>query len=195
MSNGGFSFKKLYEDSKKALFQPKEYFSSMEIQGGLGDPILKVLVYGAIAGVFALLWSLFNISGFTGGILGGAIGIAAFFWSIVGAVIGVFIGGVIILIISSICNGNGNFEPNMRVAAAIMVILPINAFLGFFGGISYALDAIIGFAVNLYAVYMLYIAVTTTLEGKVQPAKAISYILGGLLVVFLIINLFAGHKY
>jgi len=195
MSNGGFSFKKLYEESKKALFQPKEYFSSMETQGGLGDPILKVLVYGAIAGIFALLWSIFNISGFTGGILGGAVGIAAFFWSIVGAVIGVFIGGVIILIISSICNGNGNFEPNMRVAAAIMVILPINAFLGFFGGISYALDAIIGFAVSLYGVYMLYVAVTRTLEGKVQPAKAISYILGGLLVIFLIINLFAGHKY
>ena len=195
MSNGGFSFKKLYEDSKKALFQPKEYFTSMETQGGLGDPILKVLVYGAIAGVFALLWSLLNISGFTGGILGGAVGIAAFFWSIFGAVIGVFIGGVIILIISSICNGNGNFEPNLRVAAAIMVILPINAFLGFFGGISYALDAIIGFAVNLYAVYMLYIAVTRTLEGKVQPAKAISYILGGLLVISLIVSLFTGHKF
>ena len=194
MSNEGFSFKKLYEDSKKALFQPKEYFSSMETQGGLGEPILKALVYGAIAGVFALLWSILNISGFTGGIFGGAIGIAAFFWSIFGAVIGVFIIGVIILIISSICNGNGEFEPNMRVAAAIMVVLPISAFLGFFGGISHTLDAIIGFAINLYAIYMLYIAVTKTLEGKAQPAKAISYILGALLVIFLIINLVARHK-
>jgi hypothetical protein len=189
MSNEGFSFKKLYEDSKKALFQPKEYFSSMETQGGLGEPILKVLVYGAIAGVFALLWSLLNISGFTGGILGGAVGIAAFFWSIFGAVVGVFIGGLIVLIISSICNGKGEFEPNMRVAAAIMVILPINAFLGFFGGISGALDAIIGFAVNIYGLYMLYIAVTRTLEGKVQPAKAISYILAGLVLIGLIANL------
>jgi hypothetical protein len=193
MSNEGFSFKKLYEDSKKALFQPKEYFSSMETTGGLGEPILKVLVYGAIAGVFALLWSLLNISGFTGGILGGAVGVAAFFWSIFGAVVGVFIGGLIILIISSICNGNGEFEPNMRVAAAIMVVLPINAFLGFFGGISHALDAIIGFAVNIYALYMLYTAVTRTLEGKVQPAKAVSYILGGLLVIALIVNLATRH--
>jgi hypothetical protein len=189
MSNEGFSFKKLYEDSKKALFRPKEYFSSMETTGGLGEPILKVLVYGAIAGIFALLWSVLNISGFTGGILGGAVGVAAFFWSIFGAVVGVFIGGLIVLIISSICNGNGEFEPNMRVAAAIMVILPINAFLGFFGGISGALDAIIGFAVNIYGLYMLYIAVTRTLEGKVQPAKAISYILAGLVLIGLIVNL------
>ncbi len=193
MSNEGFSFKKLYEDSKKALIQPKEYFSSMEIQGGLGEPILKVLVYGAIAGIFALLWSVLNISGFTGGILGGAFGVGAFFWSIFGAVVGVFIGGVIVLIISSICNGNGEFEPNMRVAAAIMVILPINAFLGFFGGISHTLDAIIGFAVNIYGIYMLYFAVTRTLEGKVQPAKAISYILAGLVLIGLIVNLATRH--
>lgn len=189
MSNEGFSFKKLYEDSKKALFQPKEYFSTMETQGGLGEPILKALVYGAIAGVFALLWSLLNLSGFTGGLLGGAVGIAAFFWSIIGAVIGVFVGGLIVLIISSICNGNSEFEPNMRIAAAIMVVLPINTFLGFFGGISHFLDAIIGLAVNLYALYMLYIAVTETLKGKPQPAKAVSYILGGLLVLFMIIGL------
>src|SRR6056297_1269410 len=183
MSNEGFSLKKVFEESKMVLFSPKEYFSSMETSGGLGAPILKVLVYGVIAGIFALLWSVLNLSGIGGGMFGGAIGIGAFFMTIIFAVIGVFVGGVIILIISSICNGNGEFEPNMRVAAAIMVVLPINAFLGFFGGISHALDAIIGFAVNIYALYMLYTAVTRTLEGKVQPAKAVSYILGGLLVI------------
>ncbi len=187
MSNEGFSFKKFYEDSKKALLSPKEYFESMETTGGLGEPIIKALIYGAIAGIFALLWSLFNLSA-SSGLFGSAIGIAAFIWSIVAAVIGVFIGGVIVLIISSICKGNSEFEPNMRVAAAIMVIMPINAFFGFLGGV-HILSAIISLALNIYALYMLYIAVTVSLKGSDQPAKVVSYVLGGLLILFFIIGL------
>lgn len=192
MSNEGFSFKKFYEDSKKALLSPKEYFETMETSGGLGEPIIKVLIYGGITGVFALLWSIFNLSA-TSGMFGGAIGIAAFFWSIIGAVIGVFIGGVIILIISSICKGNNEFEPNMRVAAAIMVIMPINAFFGFLGGV-HILSAIISLALNLYALYMLYFAVTVSLKGSDQPAKVVSYVLGGLLILFFLVGLSNRNK-
>ena len=73
----------------------------------------------------------------------------------------------------------------------IFFILPVNAILGFFGGISYVLGAIIGLAVNLYGLYMLYTALTTTLKGEKKPAKAISYILGLLLILFTIIGLFS----
>ena len=76
MSNQGFSFNKFFEDSKKVLISPKEYFSTMEVTGGLGEPIIKALIYGAIAGVFALLWSLFHISG-AASIFGGAVGFLA----------------------------------------------------------------------------------------------------------------------
>jgi len=189
MANEGFNLTRLYEDSKKALFRPREYFSSMPIEGGLGEPILKALSYGVVAGIFVLIWSLLNISGFTGGIFGGAIGIAGFFWSIFGAVIGVFIGGVIVLIVSAICGGNTEYEPNMRVAAAIMVLMPINAFLGFFAAIGPVLGSIITLLVNLYGLYMLYHAARGVLSGKEQPAKVVSLVLGGLLVLFLIIGM------
>ncbi len=189
MSNEGFSLKKVFEESKMVLFSPKEYFSSMETSGGLGAPILKVLVYGVIAGIFALLWSVLNLSGIGGGMFGGAIGIGAFFMTIIFAVIGVFVGGLIVLIISSICSGNGEFEPNMRVAAAIMVIMPINAFLGFFDAISPILGSIINLALNLYALYLLYIAVTVSLKGKDQSARIVSYVLGGLLILFMVIGM------
>lgn len=189
MANEGFNLNRLYQDSKKALFQPKVYFSSMPTEGGLGEPILKALVYGAIAGIFVLLWSLLNLTGFTGGILGGAAGIAGFFWSIIAAVIGVFIGGVIVLIISAICGGNTEYEPNMRVAAALMVLMPINAFLGFFDGISFALGSIISLLVSLYGLYMLYHAVQGVLKGKEQTAKIVSYVLAAVLVLFMIIGL------
>lgn len=189
MANEGFNLTRLYEDSKKALFRPSEYFTSMPIEGGLGEPILKALTYGVVAGIFVLLWSLLNISGFTGGIFGSAVGITGFFWSIFGAVIGVFIGGVIVLIVSAICGGNTEYEPNMRVAAAIMVLMPINAFLGFFAAIGPFLGSIIALLVNLYGLYMLYHAVRGVLSGKEQPAKVVSLVLGGLLVLFLIIGM------
>lgn len=187
MNNQSFSFNKIFQDSKKVLLSPKEYFSTMEITGGLGEPIIKALIYGAIAGVFALLWSLFNLSG-AAGLFGGAVGFLALIWSIVAAVIGVFILGVIVLIISSICKGNSEFEPSMRVAAAIMVIMPIGAFFGFLGGV-HLLSSVISLAINLYALYLLYIAVTVTLKGTDKPAKVVSYVLGGLLVLFFIIGL------
>ncbi len=186
MSNEGFNFKKFYEDSKKALLSPKEYFETMETSGGLGEPIIKVLIYGGIAGIFALLWNLFNLSS---GLFGGALfGIGAFFGYIFLAVIGVFIVGVIVLIISSIAKGNNEFEPSMRVAASIMVIMPISAFFGFLGGV-HILSAVISLAINLYALYMLYFAITLTLKGEDQPAKVVSYVLGGLLILFFIIGL------
>jgi hypothetical protein len=187
MSNQGFNFNKFFEDSKKVLISPKEYFSSMEITGGMGEPIIKALIYGTIAGVFALLWSLFNITG-AAGLFGGAVGFLALIWSIVAAVIGVFIGGVVVLIISSICKGNSEFEPNMRVAAALMVFMPISAFFGFLGGV-HLLSAVISLAINLYALYLLYIAATVTLKGADKPAKVVSYVLGGLLILFFIIGI------
>ena len=183
MSDERFSIFKLYEASRKTLLQPKAYFASMKTQGGLGEPIIKALMYGVIAGIFVLLWDILNVTGVSTGFLGGTTGIAGFFGAIIGAVIGVFIVGVIVLIISAICKGNTDFEPNMRVAAATMVLVPINAFLGFFSGISYSLGAIIGLAVSLYGVYLLYIAVTVTLQGQAKTARTVSYVLAALLII------------
>ena len=185
MSDERFNIYKLYENSKKTLLHPKEYFASMKTQGGLGEPVIKALMYGVIAGIFVLIWSLLNLTGVSTGFLGG--GVAGFFSAIIGTVIGVFIGGLIILIISAICKGNTDFEPNMRVAAATMVLYPINAFLVFFSGISYSLGEIISLAVSLYGVYLVYIAVTVTLQGETKTARTVSYVLGAILILFQIV--------
>ncbi|HKL08342.1 MAG TPA: Yip1 family protein [Bacteroidales bacterium] len=187
MSNQGFSFKKFIEDSKKTLVSPKEYFSTMETTGGIGEPVVKALIYGAIAGIFALIWSLLNLTA-SSGWFGGGVGFIALIWSIIAAVIGVFIGGLIVLIISSIAKGNTEFEPSMRVAASLMVIMPIGAFFGFLGGVV-ILSKVISLAINLYALYLLYIGITVALKGNDQPAKIVSYVLGGLLILFFIIGM------
>jgi hypothetical protein len=189
MASEGFSLSKVFEDSKKVLLSPKEYFSSMSLEGGIGEPILKALVYGIVAGIFSLLWSLLNISGFTGGLFGGAVGVMAFLGSVIWAIIGVFIGAVIVLIISAIAKGSNDFEANMRVAASVMVIFPINAFLGFTAAIGGTFASLITLLVNLYALYILYFGVIHALKAEMSPSKVIHYVLAGLLVLIFIIGL------
>ena len=190
MSNEKFNFQKFIEDSKNAVLSPKEYFTTLNITGGFGEPVIKAVIYGFIAGVFALLWSLLNISGGLGfgGLFGGAIGVMAFVGAIIGALIGLFIGGVIVLIISAICNGSNDYEANVRVVAAMMVLTPINAFLNVFNGISPVLGSIIGLIVNLYGLWMLYHALNQTLKAKEETSKIIALVLGALVLLFAIIG-------
>jgi hypothetical protein len=187
--NKGFDFQKFIEDSKNTLLNPKEQFAKLETQGGLVEPIIKAAIYGAIGGLFTMLWSLLHLGGALGGVFGGAVGVSAFFLSIIGAVVGAFIGGIIILVLSSICSGNSEFEANLRVAVALMVIFPITSFLNVLGGVNYWLNTIVALGVNLYSLYMLYWGLTLTLKGKEQSAKIIGFVLGGLLVLILIIGL------
>ena len=187
MNIGGYSIYKMYEESKEVLLNPQDYFLSMETQGGLREPVIKALVYGVVAGIFAFFWNLLNITGISMGSSGGSGAIVGLFGAIISAVIGVFIGGLIILIISNICKGNTDFEPSVRVAAATMVLYPINVFLGFFGAISYSLGEIISLAVSLYGVYLIYLAVTTILQGEIQTARTVSYVLAGISILLFII--------
>lgn len=190
MSNEKFSLQKFIEDSKSAILNPKEHFATLSTTGGFGEPVIKAVIYGFIAGVFALLWSLLNISGGSGlgSLFGGAVGIMAFIGSIIGALIGLFIGGVIVLIISAICSGSNDYEANVRVVAAMMVLTPINAFLNVFNGISPVLGNIFGLIVNLYGLWMLYHALNQTLKAKEETSKIIALVLGALVLLFAIIG-------
>lgn len=189
--NSSFDFKKFIDDSKETLINPKSYFASMPLGGGMGEPLIKALIYSVVAAVFTLIWSFLVVGGVAGGVFGSAVGIGAFFFTIIGGIIGVFIAALIILIISSICNGNNDFEANLRVAASLMVLFPISTLLAVFK-FNYYLGAIVGLLVNLYSLYLLYIAVSVALKGKEQTAKIVSYVLAGLLVLFFIIGLSTG---
>lgn len=174
---------------------PKEHFAQLSTTGGFGEPVIKAVIYGFAAGIFALLWSLLNISDVSGlgGLFGGAVGVMAFIGSIIGALIGLFIGGFIVLIISAICSGSNDYEANVRVMAALMVLTPVNAFLNVFNGVSPALGNIIGLIVNLYGLWMLYHAVNQTLKAKQETSKVISIVLAVIVLLFAIIG-FATRK-
>jgi len=191
MSTESFNFNAFIQESKDCLLKPKEYFATMKTTGGLSEPVIKALIYGVVSGALSFLWSVLNLSAVGGGMFGGAVGIMVFIWAIIGAVVGLFIGAVIMLIISAICKGNTDFEANARVVAAFMVLMPIRSALGFMYSINFTLAMVVGALVSLYGIYMMYHALVQTLKANEGTSKVVSYILVGLMVLFIISGLFA----
>jgi len=194
MSNETFDFNAFIQESKEVLVNPKSYFSTMKTSGGMTEPLIKAVIYGAIAGAIAFVWSLLKLGSIGGGLLGGGIGIMVFIGYIIGSIIGLFIGAVVIMIISSICKGSTDFEANVRVTSALMVVLPISAFLAFTGHFSLYLGVAIGLAVNAFYLWLLYNALIEALKAKPETTKIVMYILIAIIVIFSIVGLGAKRK-
>jgi hypothetical protein len=194
MANSTFDFNAFIKESKDVLVSPKSYFSTMKTTGGIAEPLIKAVIYGVVAGLIAFIWSLLKIGSSTMGLLGGAVGVMLFVWYIIGAIIGLFIGAVIILVISAICKGSTDFEANTRVTAALMVIMPISALLGFVSGLNLTAGAIVGLAVNLFALYLLYHGLVEALKAKPETTKVVMYVLVALLVLFFLLGLGARKR-
>lgn len=189
MNGNTFDFNKFISDSKNTLLNPKGYFESMSTAGGMVEPLIKALIYGVVAAIINAIW--FFALGNTLVASGGVFGVGAFIFTIIAAVIGLFIAAVIILLLSSISGGNTDFEANLRVSAALMVLMPINSLLAVFGFINGLLGTIISIAISLYGLYLLSLALTRTLKGKEETARIIIYILIALLVIGQIISYFS----
>ena len=194
MSNSTFDFNAFIKESKDVLKDPKTYFSTMKTTGGIAEPLIKALIYGALAGIIIFIWSLLKFGGTSSGLMGGVSGIMAIIWYIVGAIIALFIGAVILLVISAICKGSTDFEANIRVTAAAMVMMPISALFGFITGFSITLGTIVGLAISLYGLYLLYHGLTQTLKADTGTSKIVVIILAALLVLFTIIGIGAKKK-
>jgi hypothetical protein len=188
MSNGTFDFNEFLQESKDVLVKP-DYFSTMKTSGGMTEPLIKAVIYGAVAGIFSFLWSLLNLGSTSLGIFGGAVGVMLFIWAIIGAVIGLFIGGAVVLVLSSICKGNTDFEANVRVTAALMVVMPISAFLGFASGLNLYFGMIVGLAVNIFMLWLLYKGLVQALKAKPETAKIVMFVLIGIFILFMLVGL------
>jgi hypothetical protein len=187
MSDSTFDVNAFIQESKDVLLNPKSYFSTMKTSGGMSEPLIKAVIYGAVAGAIAFIWSLLKIGGMSG--FGSAVGVMLFIWSIVGAIIGLFIGAVILLVISSICKGSTDFEANLRVTAATMVLMPINAFFGFAGHFNLYLGVIVSIALSLLAIWLLYNGLVEALKANPETSKIVSYILIAIIVLFILIGI------
>jgi hypothetical protein len=190
---GSFDFNAFIKESKETLVNPKGYFSTMKTTGGMVEPVIKALIYGVVAGIIIFLWGAIGLGG-TAGVLGAGIGVMAMFWTVIAAVIGLFIGAIVLLVVSSICKGNTDFEACLRVAAAVMVVMPISALLGFTTGINSVFGAIVALGVNLYGLYLLYYGLTEALKTNPVTTRIIMYVLVAILVIFMIAGLGATRR-
>jgi|WetSurSiteA1Bulk_404760.scaffolds.fasta_scaffold38755_1 hypothetical protein len=182
---GSFDFNAFIKESKETLVNPKVYFSTMKTSGGLAEPVIKALIYGVVAGIIIFIWGAIGLGGPVG-VYGAGIGAMALVWTVLAALIGVFIGAVVLLVVSSICKGNTDFEACLRVAAAVMVVMPISAVLGFTMGINPVFGAIISLCVNLFALYLAYHGLIETLKADPGTTKIVMYVLIAILVIFMI---------
>jgi hypothetical protein len=180
-----FDFNAFIRESKETLLNPKAYFSTMKTSGGIAEPIIKAVIYGVVAGLIAFLWGAIGLGGRLG-VFGAGIGAMVLVYTILGAIIGLFLGAVVLLIISSICKGNTDFEANLRVVASVMVLMPISALLGFTMGINSIFGGIVTLCVNLYALYLLYHGLTESLKANPATTKIVMYVLAALMVIFTI---------
>ncbi len=165
---------------------PKDYFSKVQLSGGFGDPVIKVLIYGVIIGLLKFLWSITGFSFASGSwLFGGGVGVLALFGSIIGALISLFIGGAIFLVISSIFKGNADYEANARIVASLMIISVVQAVFGFFDGINLYLSATVSIAISFWGLYIAYIALTVALKNQEKGVKI-------LMIVFAVIITISG---
>jgi hypothetical protein len=195
MSDTSFDVNAFIAESKSILVNPKSYFSTMRTTGGMTEPLIKAVVYGAVAGAFTFLWYILRLGALSGGMFGGSVGITAFFTSIIGAIIGLFVGAVILLVISSICKGSTDFEACMRVTAACMVIMPVSAFFGFLGHFSFYIGGIVSIVIGLYSIWMFYNGLVEALKANRETARIVSYVFVAILVIYIIIGFSAVRRF
>jgi hypothetical protein len=194
MNNGNFDFNLFLKESKELLTSPNGFFSTQKLSGGFGEPIIKAVIYGAISGLIVFIWSLLHLGTITGGFPGGSIGIMTFIYNIIGAIIALFVGGLILLIISSICNGSTDFEANIRVTSAIMVLMPVAAFAGFTGSINPLFSSLASLAINIFGLWLLYNALIDALKAKPESAKIAMYILAAIFVLYTLVSYTARQR-
>jgi hypothetical protein len=189
MNKETFDSDHFLRDSKNTLLNPKSYFSGMKISGGLTEPLIKAVIYGTVTGLIYLICWLFRIKAFGAGNIGDAVGLLAVIKIIFSAAAGVSLGAGLLLIISSICKGNTNIEPNIRVSASLMVIMPVYAILSITWGINLWLGIVISILVSLFFLWLLYHGLVSALKCKQENARIVCYVLTALIVLFLLLYL------
>jgi hypothetical protein len=195
MNNETFDFNLFLKESKESLLNPKSYFSTLKTTGGIIEPLIKAVIYGTVAGILFFLWDLLHMRGFGSGLLGASVGFRLLITTIIGSGIGLFVGAVILLIISSICKGNTDFEANLRVTAAVMVVMPIFAFLSFFSGINIYLGMVISLVVFIYGLWLFYNALIESLKCNQESAKIVMYVFIALIVLILLFGMRNTNRY
>ena len=192
MATGTFDFNEFLSESGNTILNPKSYFSSFPTSGGITEPLIKGVIYGTLTAIIYLIWDLFNIAD-NGVFLFGYYGFTGFIRLVVSSVIGLFVWALALMVFSNISKGNTGFEASFRIAAATMVIMPVNAFFGFlmFSPTLYILVSLLIFAIGLW---ILYNGMVHALKCQPAVVKTICYVIAVVLVILSLVSLTTRNK-
>jgi hypothetical protein len=188
MSYRVFDLSSFIKESVEVIAYPKAFFSALKTTGGLTEPLIKVLIYGAVTGAMAAVLTAFHFA-VGGDILIGFSGFKALSATIIGAVIGLFAGSLGLLVISSVCKGSTDFESCCRIVAAVMVLVPVGALLGLITNFSFYPGEFIVLCIKLFGLWLVYNALIEKLKAKQETTRIVIYIIGILVILFKIIDL------
>jgi hypothetical protein len=120
-SSGGFDLGTVIAQAKQVITDPGTFYRKMPKSGGFGEPIIFVVVMGALAGaVFGVL----SIIGLTGA---GAAGLGAIIFAPIALTIGSFISAAIMFVIWKLMGSPEDYQTAYRCMAYATAILPVIA--------------------------------------------------------------------
>lgn len=169
-----FSLATVIEDAKKIITNPTGFYREMPTEGGYANPLIFVIVMGAITGIVI---SLTTLIGFGNALVAGGMALASIIVFPIFAVIGCFIGAAFVFVIWKLMGSEKNYEVAYRCVAYTMAIGPI---IAIFSIIPY-LGTIVK---SLWSPFLLYIASTEVHNLKATSAKIVFGVLAVIGVMF-----------
>lgn len=183
MNESRFDISVFLRDVIQTIRNPRVFFSGISKEGGMGEPILRAILYGILTAFIGLVLGFFKMVFLNGTFFGTAfLGMASFIFFPIVAFFGLFIGTIFLLIISALVSGNTQFDMNARVCAALMVIYPLNALGQAATLVNFSLGVVVALGLGFYGLWLFYQGLVSGLNAKPTASK----IIVGLFAFFLL---------
>lgn len=163
----------IFEDVRRVITNPVDFYREMTKTGGFGDPIIFVLVMAVASAILLGIFTLFGVGNIGGAM---AVGVGGIILLPIMFVMFSFIGAGILFVIWKLMGSQESFEVSYRCVAYASAMYPITALAGL---VPY-LGSFIGIA---WWMYLMIIASQEVHQIAQKTAYMVFGILGALLIV------------
>ena len=170
---------RILDDARAVITKPADFYRNMPKSGGFGDPLVFVVVMGAITGVIVAIMSLVGLGGAAGMGIAGGVGLIAIITMPIFAIIGSFIGAAIMFVIWRLMGSEQSFETGYRCVAYASAIYPITTLL--------ALVPYVGSLLGL--AWMFYLMYVASIEVHGIAARTAMIVLGIIVGLLALLNI------
>ncbi len=163
---------KFITDAFYTLLHPVKYFTSITADGNYENAIVKVLMYGLLTAGIKILFNIANIT-----LLGT---ISALILMPIYAMLITFALSGVMLFFSYLAKGEMNFETSLKAVASCIFMYPLS-YVAYHIAFSYWILFLFSLLIDLYIVFLIYIATTYCLKGE----KGISNVIFSIFALFI----------